>query len=196
MRKYLRLAIKQKAFRDYSYIIPVWYFIGTGARPRITPLVDWLRNNSNIHYWVVKKRGGNWDKWKPIKGLLYSPAHIVGLADSHLCKAAGLLRAFIRAAGYNGLSATFCTCCVCTRTEEQLVCVVRGNPVKEPAQSLIAFGPVAQAWLGSGFDTSWDIFCAKLLAQVVHITSLSCIQASVHGRHANLRVCGCEKGWR
>lgn len=117
------------------------------------------------------------------------PAHIVRIADPHLCNAAGFIYDFIRAAGYNGLPSTLCARRVRAGTEEQFVCVVSGDTVKKPAQRLIAFSPVAQARLGSGFDTSWDIFCAELLAQVIHIASLGCIQAAIHGRHANIRVC-------
>lgn len=68
--------------------------------------------------------------------------------------------------------------------------VVGGDPVEEPPQSLIAFGPVAQARLGGGFDTSRDVFRAELLAQVVHIAGLGCIQAAIHSCHANIGVCG------
>lgn len=122
--------------------------------------------------------------------LLFLPAHIVSFADPHLCNAVGFIHRLIWAAGYNGLPSTLCTGCVRTRAEEQLMCVISRNTVKEPAQGLVAFGPVAQAWLGSGFDTSRDIFCAELLAQVVHIASLGCIQAAIHSCHANIRVCG------
>lgn len=120
---------------------------------------------------------------------LLSPAHIVGIAGPHLCDAAEFLCAFIRATGHNSLPSTLCARCVRAGAEEQLVRVVGGNAVKEPAQSLVAFRPVAQARLGSGLDASWHVFCAELLAQVIHVASLGCIQAVIHSCHANIGVC-------
>lgn len=67
--------------------------------------------------------------------------------------------------------------------------VVGGDAVKEPAQSLVALWPVAQARLGGGLDARRDVFCSELLAQVVHVACLGCIQAAIYGCHANVRVC-------
>lgn len=66
------------------------------------------------------------------------------------------------------------------------MCIVGGDAVEEPAQSLVALRPIAQARLRSGFDTSGDIFRAELLAQVVHVASLGCIKAAIHSCHANI----------
>lgn len=114
------------------------------------------------------------------------PAHVVSVADLYLCNAVGFFCAFIRATGNNSLPPPLRACCVRTGAEEQFVCVVGGDSVEEPAQSLIAFRPVAQARLGSGFDTSRHILCAKLLAHVVHIASLGRVQAAIHSCHANV----------
>ncbi len=105
-----------------------------------------MKNNFNIRFKHEKKtdKGINGSQLKAsISPFL--PAHIVSVAHPHLCNAAGFLHSFIRAAGYNSLPPTLCARCVRTGAEQQLVCVIGGDTVEEPAQSLIAFRPVAQA---------------------------------------------------
>lgn len=83
-----------------------------------------------------------------------SPAHIVSIANPHLCDAAGFFCGLIRATGYDGLPPPLCARCVHARTEEQLVRVVIGDAVEESTQGLVAFPPVAEARLRRRFNAS------------------------------------------
>lgn len=66
--------------------------------------------------------------------------------------------------------------------------IIWRNTVEEPAEGLVAPAPVTQARPG-GLDAGGNILCTKLLAQVVNVTGLGRIQATVHCRHADFRVC-------
>lgn len=121
------------------------------------------------------------------------PAQVVGAAHAAQLQAVGLLLVLVGAAGQDGLPAALGTCLVLAGAEEHAVGVFAGHAVEELAQGLVALAAVA-AFGGRDLAVAdGDVGRTQLLAVVVQVAGLGCVQAVV-ALGADRWVCPCP--WR
>lgn len=122
--------------------------------------------------------------------LQHLPADVIGLARVLQIQAVRLLTLFIGAHRHNGLSPPLGAGNIPAGAEEHSIAVLGRNFVEELAESLVALAAVADI-IGHAGGTWGDVCRPVLLAGIIEVASLGCIQAVVP--FGNMLHCKAEK---